>query len=346
LNSLHIHVNATPANRQDRNGLSERHWQTMVAMARNRLASAELPSKFWFFAMKRAAEVCNYFPLQLEDNLWTTPFTLARGVKPDLRVLFKMFGLAEDRHERSGDTRLNKFESQSVPMIAVGRCPHSNGLQFYNPCNGTFTSSIDYHFQHNVTSGTHFNLKYQPGVFIYRLDETNSVFAPKFHLDTHVHVHTHSPSSTATVIGLPSYSYPNVYTAVFPDGSISEYTDDLLSTVPEILAPGSSSLLPSWIKGGTNATLFLHSMSKSRHGVLQCSENNEWSFYPGKSTSGILLPDFSATCQQLLDTGQLFKGHTKFKNVYDARAQLGLYDCVLWQLSAHGLSSLIAPTSL
>ena len=40
LNSLNIHVNAAPANRQDKNGLVERHWQTMVAMARNWLALA------------------------------------------------------------------------------------------------------------------------------------------------------------------------------------------------------------------------------------------------------------------------------------------------------------------
>jgi hypothetical protein len=35
LKSLQIHVNAAPSNRQDKNGLVERHWQTMVAMARN-----------------------------------------------------------------------------------------------------------------------------------------------------------------------------------------------------------------------------------------------------------------------------------------------------------------------
>ncbi len=64
LNSLKIHINAAPANRQDKNGLAERHWQTLIAMARNWLASAELPAKFWFYAVKRAAEVCNYFPLK------------------------------------------------------------------------------------------------------------------------------------------------------------------------------------------------------------------------------------------------------------------------------------------
>jgi hypothetical protein len=55
-------VNAVPSYHQDKNGLAERHWQTMVSMARNWLASAELPSSFWFYAVHHAAEVCNYFP--------------------------------------------------------------------------------------------------------------------------------------------------------------------------------------------------------------------------------------------------------------------------------------------
>jgi len=49
LNSLLVHVNAAPAYHQDKNGLAERHWQTMVTMARNWLASAELPSSFCSF---------------------------------------------------------------------------------------------------------------------------------------------------------------------------------------------------------------------------------------------------------------------------------------------------------
>jgi hypothetical protein len=79
-----IHVNAAPSYRQDKNGLVERHWQTMVAMARNWLASAELPSTFWYYAVNRAAEVCNYFPFYLEDGSVTTPFELAYQVKPAL----------------------------------------------------------------------------------------------------------------------------------------------------------------------------------------------------------------------------------------------------------------------
>jgi cellulose synthase/poly-beta-1,6-N-acetylglucosamine synthase-like glycosyltransferase len=55
LNSLKIHVNAALANRQDKNRLLKRQWQTMTAMARNWLASVELPTTFWYYAVKRAA---------------------------------------------------------------------------------------------------------------------------------------------------------------------------------------------------------------------------------------------------------------------------------------------------
>jgi hypothetical protein len=98
-------VNATPASCMDRNGLAECHWQTVTAMARNWLASAELPGNFWFFAVKHAAEICNYFPLKLSDNQWISPLELVYGVKPDLRLLFKVFGFAAVRRERVGDMR-------------------------------------------------------------------------------------------------------------------------------------------------------------------------------------------------------------------------------------------------
>jgi len=74
--------------------------------------------------------------------------------------------------------------------------------------------------------------------------------------------------------------------------------------------------------------------------------SDKWYFFPGKSTEGILLPDLQANCQSLIDSGQLFRGHTKFKNVYDARSQLSLCASVLRHVSAHGLKNLLAPTSL
>ena len=80
----------------------------MVSMARNWLASVELPASFCFYAVRHAAKVCNYFPYKLEDGEVTTPFELAHKEKPDLRVLFKMFGLAAVHCEKIGDNNLNK----------------------------------------------------------------------------------------------------------------------------------------------------------------------------------------------------------------------------------------------
>jgi len=67
-------------------------------------------------------------------------------------------------------------------MIAVGCCANSNSIQFYNPANGTFVSSVDFKIQHNVTSGAYFGLRYQPGVFIYRLDESTMISPRNFPL--------------------------------------------------------------------------------------------------------------------------------------------------------------------
>jgi hypothetical protein len=95
--------------------------------------------------------------------------------------------------------------------------------------------------------------------------------------------------------------------------------------------------------------LCLSNMPKPRHGKLRLSSENSWIFCSGNQvdlSQGIPLPDLSADCQYLLDTGQLFRGHSKFHQVYNARAQLQLRDCILRHVSAHGLTSLVAPPSL
>jgi hypothetical protein len=71
-----------------------------------------------------------------------------------------------------------------------------------------------------------------------------------------------------------------------------------------------------------------------------------WVFYLGKTKDGIIIPDLAVHCQELLDSGQFFWGHAKFQNVYHTRNQASLTACVLRHVSAHGLQSLLAPTSL
>lgn len=108
-------------------------------------------------------------------------------------------------------------------------------------------------------------------------------------------------------------------------------------------------ILPNWVTSQANATLFLSDMSKPGHGKLHNDDNNQWYFKPGNTSDPskyIHLADFVSTCQSLLDSAQLFKGHTKFARVYQARNQVQLSTCVLRHVSAHGLSSFVAPSSL
>jgi hypothetical protein len=323
----------------------------MVSMARNWLASAELPPSFWFYAVHRAAEICNYFPLPLEDGTVSTPFELVHCVQPDLCNLFRLFSLAAVRRKRINNDSVGKFDSQSVSMIVLGCCQNSDGLLFYNPVNNTFVSSIDYKLQHHVTSGARFGYRYQPGTVIYRLDESTTLFAPKFPLESKVLIHSHSPPHVATIVGLPTYDRPDIYTVSFSDGSLAEYSDQshLMEALPTSVPLDSHPILPSWIQRGANVTLFLKDMSKPRHGKLHCDSEGHCFFCPGTSTDPskrLPIHDLVANCQMLLDSAQLFKGHAKFQRVYQARNQLQLCTCVLRHVSAHGLTSLIAPTSL
>jgi hypothetical protein len=69
-----------------------------------------------------------------------------------------------------------------------------------------------------------------------------------------VYVHSHSPPPIATIIGIPTYNTPDVYTVSFKDGSISDYTSDMLSLAPSPLSVPPNTMLPTWIKG----VLMLH----------------------------------------------------------------------------------------
>jgi hypothetical protein len=74
------------------------------------------------------------------------------------------------------------------------------------------------------------------------------------------------------------YHNPDIYTVALKDGSIGEYTSDIFSVVPLNSSSSNASLLPSWTKGGANATLFLTHMGKPKHGTLDISEIRSGSF--------------------------------------------------------------------
>jgi hypothetical protein len=77
-------------------------------------------------------------------------------------------------------------------------------------------------------------------------------------------------------------------------------------------AESSFTILPSWIKGGANATLFLNNMPKPRHGKL-FTDYRDTGFFD--LVLPLMQPTVYSCCifpQIFRITGQLFWGHTKF----------------------------------
>ena len=89
-----IKLESAPPYRQHQNGLVKRNWQSLVNMSRNWLTSNLLPSKYWYFALRRACEVSNLLPTKHLQNKITTPYKLVFNQKVDYRELFPMFSLA------------------------------------------------------------------------------------------------------------------------------------------------------------------------------------------------------------------------------------------------------------
>lgn len=84
-------MEAAPPKRQHQNGLVERKWQSILTMARNWLTAELLPTKYWFFALKRAVEIMNILPTKHEGGIVSTPFEYVHNKKVDYRQLFPIF---------------------------------------------------------------------------------------------------------------------------------------------------------------------------------------------------------------------------------------------------------------
>ena len=62
------HVSGAPDGHRNQNGLIEIQWKKSMTLARSWLASNLLLTKFWYFAVKQAVQVCNYTPIKKTQN--------------------------------------------------------------------------------------------------------------------------------------------------------------------------------------------------------------------------------------------------------------------------------------
>jgi deoxyuridine 5'-triphosphate nucleotidohydrolase len=361
LQSKGIKIQASPPYRQHQNGLVERHWKTVVSMARNWLTSQLLPSKYWYFAVKRACEVQNILPIKHDDKI-TTPYELVYHKKVDYRVLFPLFTVAYIKHMRDEGKALSKWKGQSLKCIVVGSCTKSDALLFYHPPSKQLLSCADgYTFDTYSPSGPQFNEKFD-GDFIFNIksDYKYHHLKPTHATNDTVYVKGSNDSYfEATILAPPDSSDNPIYTVQCTD------TDDIIQITPEEICDHNPNSLPTddnstsmfphlpWLKTNAKVTMCVPNlMPKPKQGFLQ-HKNNEWYFLPGrkKNKDPIMLPDFTQTAESMVTNKHLFKGwkpHSVVSTARVARATSNIISNLIVnrKVSAKDLHLMTAPTLL
>ena len=131
-------------------------------MARSFLTTANLPKRFWYWAVHEASRRLNLLPIStnptdpssLEHT--TTPFEAFYGTKPDFRVLFPFGSIGSFCCPRDGQRDRTTFEFQGMLGIALSRSKFTNGMIFYNPTLDSFCTSADYRLDPNASIADYF----------------------------------------------------------------------------------------------------------------------------------------------------------------------------------------------
>ena len=283
-----VKVEAAPPRRQHQNGLIERHWQNIVTMARNWMGHQLLPSIFWFFAVKRAVEVSNMLPVETKQGEIYTPYERTYKRKVDFCNLFPMFSKAYVKiHREKGGKHNNKFNSQTVQMICVGKCPKSDSFIFYHPETKVLVSDADGHrFDNYSPSGPQFNLKYDRGFTITRKLDQEMHQKPMHENNDTTYIKIAKKYIPATVLQVPLDEENEPYIVQMKEtGEIREVMSDKMNDHDPTRAPTDNPSVPnhlySWARHQAKVTLFLSShWTTPKQGYLNKSED-EWYFKPG-----------------------------------------------------------------
>jgi len=235
LRSRGCQMAAAPAARQHQNGLVERAWRTIVRMARTWLTQNLLPTQFWYHAIRRAVEVCNFLLVKTNGKI-TTPRELVHGTKLDMRTLFPLFSIAYVRKTRDGNVIRTRFALQALCCILIGSCARSDGLELYHPATKQYISSSDYALDTSRPSGPAFDLPYDGGVLIGLYDSKKKDIPIHEQAKMCMYYPKTSSPQPAIILSLNdpggTPSRPWTYNIQMEDGTCADVPDDFLRIIP------------------------------------------------------------------------------------------------------------------
>jgi len=344
LKSNHSTIESVPPNEQNKNGLCERNWRSVLVMARNWLASALLPCQFWWHALKRSTEISNYFPIRI-DNKLTTPHELTYGTKPDMRSIIPIFTVAYVNYQHP-----KSFQTQTIRTITIGRSDTTNTPEFYHPSTKQIITSNAYKIDETLTPGPAFNLPYDGGFYFNKYSQGNDHNRPpQFTPNQTVYIQQKDKYISTKIITIPMLD-DNTYTLSYPDGSIHQHQASEISLHDPTSNPLESPnpplhTFPKWITHLGKCTLFLNDMHKPKHGYL-IKVDTKWKFRPGSKATNVPidLPDLEAQAIQLVATHQIFKGHPHFARIHQMKNNYLLSSAIAKHVSAANLTSHDVPT--
>jgi hypothetical protein len=356
-----ITIQSSPPYRQHQNGLVERHWQEIVAMARNWLTSSLLPTRFWFHAIKRAAEISNILPTHHLPTV-TTPFQLMHNSKVDYRQLFPMFSVAYIKHSREHGNESNKWKSKSLKCIAVGQCSQSDGLVFYHPpSKQLLTCGEGYKFDTFSPSGPQFALHFDGNFSMSTQSVLEGIHRPPTHEEgATVYLKSNNAYIPSIILSVPlnedneHYVIQEKESGDIHEVPISEVVDHDPTDDPTTHNTTAPFPHLQWIKHNSKATLYLSDrMPHPKQGFIQ-RRNDKWVFVLGHKTTNqesIELTDFDSLAESLVHNKKLFQGWKARKCVTSARQARATSNIIarmvtIRKISAKGLSLLQAPTLL
>ena len=320
-----VDLESSPPYRQHQNGLVERAWQTAVTMCRNWLTSSLLPTKYWWWGIKRSIEIMNILPTSHLRNTVATPHELAFGTKADYRVLFPMFSVAYLKQEREqGGTHKNKFRSRSLKCIIVGSDTKSNGYLFYHPPSKQLLSGNNGHrLDTFMPSGPQFQETFDGNFTFNTRGSMDAIHRPLAH-DEGKTVYFQAKDKSyveSKIISAPIDDENEPYTVqIISNGDIHDIESGKLfdhnpTITPTNPSPTSTdSILPTlpWIKHDAKTTLWLPTkMKHPKQGRLKYTEiTDTWSFSPGQKDNHphIPLPNFVEIAQSMVTNKKLFNG--------------------------------------
>jgi hypothetical protein len=272
-------------------------------MARAYLMDAQMPQTFWFHAIQHAMRVCNIFPCKVNGEVTTAHELAYDGVKPDYRVLFRLFSVRYFKAYNDGDRfRDGIGEAQSKQGIAIGCNQLTNAMEFYCPHTKTIVLVADFTLDEARSTPLAFNLKYDGGLFFGLYDHSPaSRGIEPYPKGTSVRVNSLLGMVIVTPIssfdqGIPDSDADQFYTIHLLDDSVMKFSaPEMPSIIPAPMSNAPPLSLPAWICSN-HKVLYLHEGQYHR-GFLNCSDPNMWHFEiharDGQVKQTFALPDLA-----------------------------------------------------